>query len=470
MKKKLWNNIKQELKDNIFNQNILKKFINEFYETEVKIITEDQHILFIFRIVLINNDIKTVTKLLKITNDKNNNIISYLMDVINLTNNNYNNSPIKALIISYGIRKGKITPTILSKEETQQYHIYYNHKLPIALNAEEYGDIIDSSGDKTIISLKKNITLIIEKESNKNHIKYFKNGKLIYEWTDYLKEDNSLIREIGKTTIFWKDNEIIWTKVLKKSKPITKKKLSSDLNEMFITMDLETISINKDIGETLTPYLLSWYDGKRDKSHSYFINGGNIKNMIYSAMKDICIRKYKGYKIYLHNFSKFDGIFLIKYLITIGECEPVIHKGKIISFSFKPNWKKDFGNITFLDSYLLLQGSLKNLSKSFNIESPKDLFPILLNNINYQGSVPNIKYFNNITLQLSEEYDSYKEQFKGKIWIFREESIKYCIKDCIALYQILSKFNIKICIINILKKLIIHLIRLIPKLMKLWIF
>jgi hypothetical protein len=57
---------------------------------------------------------------------------------------------------------------------------------------------------KTIISLKKNITLVIEKEGNKNHIKYFKNGKQTYEWTDHIKEDNSLIREIGKTTIFWK--------------------------------------------------------------------------------------------------------------------------------------------------------------------------------------------------------------------------------------------------------------------------
>jgi hypothetical protein len=203
-------------------------------------------------------------------------------------------------------------------------------------------------------------------------------------------------------------------------------------------MDLETIGVSNGKGEVLSPYLLCWYDGKRDKNYSYFINDNiNLKGMIYSAMKDICIRKYKNYKIYLHNFSKFDSIFLIKYLTKIGKCDPIIHKGKIISFSFSPNWKKDF-RITFLDSYLLLPGSLKNLSKSFNIESPKDLFPILFNDINYQGSIPNIKYFNNIT---HEEYENYKEIFTNKIWNFKEESIKYCIKDCIALYQILWKFN-----------------------------
>lgn len=155
-------------------------------------------------------------------------------------------------------------------------------------------------------------------------------------------------------------------------------------------------------------------------------------------MKDICIRKYKGYKIYLHNFSKFDSIFLIKYLVNIGKCDPVIHKGKIISFSFKPNWKKDFGVITFLDSYLLLPSSLKNLSKSFSVAKPKDIFPIFFNNINYQGLVPDIKYFKNLSL---ENYENYKNQFLNKIWKFKEEAIKYCELDCISLSQILSKFN-----------------------------
>lgn len=203
-------------------------------------------------------------------------------------------------------------------------------------------------------------------------------------------------------------------------------------------MDIETIGINNGKGVTLSPYLLSWYDGKRDKAHSYFLENDNVKNIIYRAMKDICIRKYKRYKIYLHNFSKFDAIFLIKYLINIGKCEPMIHKGKIISFSFKPNWKKDFGRITFLDSYLLLPSSLKSLSKSFSVENPKDIFPILLNDINYQGLVPSYNYFKGISLI---EYENYKKTFINKIWKFKEEAIKYCELDCISLSQILSKFN-----------------------------
>jgi hypothetical protein len=61
------------------------------------------------------------------------------LDKVNLTNESYNNTPIKSLIISYGVRKGEITPTIpsipLVEKEGQgskYQHIYYNHKLPIA--------------------------------------------------------------------------------------------------------------------------------------------------------------------------------------------------------------------------------------------------------------------------------------------------------------------------------------------------
>ena len=108
----------------------------------------------------------------------------------------------------------------------------------------------------------------------------------------------------------------------------------------------------------------------------------------------------------MHNFSKFDALFLIKYLVALGKCKPIIHKDKIMSFRFSPNLKKDFGYITFLDSYLLLPSSLRKLCKSFNVKDSKGIFPYLLDNINYQGITPDIKYFPGISLI---EYNNYKD-------------------------------------------------------------
>jgi len=116
--------------------------------------------------------------LLKINNEQSGKTtIDFLLDAINATSNNYNNTPFKSLIISYGVRKGKITPTIATTKESPSSHIFYNHKLPIAITPEGYGDIIEVVGNTTMLSLNKNISLIIRKEGeetsriNKNHIK-----------------------------------------------------------------------------------------------------------------------------------------------------------------------------------------------------------------------------------------------------------------------------------------------------------
>lgn len=213
-------------------------------------------------------------------------------------------------------------------------------------------------------------------------------------------------------------------------------------------MDLETINYNN----TLIPYLLCWTDGII-KKHYYInhpaeikdyisINEGGVESsvlaMVLDAMVDISKRKYKGYNIYLHNFAKFDGYFLIKNLSQLGVTKPIIHNGRIISCKFRL-YESNY-SFTFMDSYLILPSSLKDLCESFglNKEDSKSIFPLSLNNVNYQGIVPEFKYFKDISL---DKYTKYKEFYKNKTWSFKEESIKYCTLDCIALHKILSKFN-----------------------------
>lgn len=73
------------------------------------------------------------------------------------------------------------------------------------------------------------------------------------------------------------------------------------------------------------------------------------------------------------------------------------------------------------DSLLLLPGSLNNLSKSFKIETPKEIFPrklfesetFLADYISNQ--VPDYnKYFNHSEVTL-EDYNNYCEQFKKNL-------------------------------------------------------
>jgi len=298
-----------------------------------------------------------------------------------------------------------------------------------------------SIGKNTIINLFQEN----EGENLINLVNYVKNGKVLFQWKDKIiswgEKDNKFIRFIGKSTIHYENGEKVLYKIEKKTSGITKKVLPKNikLSNKFITMDLETILINN----IHIPYLLCWYDGV--KTYSYFIKNlspklsqleDNILDMVTRAMRDINKKKYKNYKIYLHNFAKFDGYFLLKYLSQIGMTSPTIHKGRIISCKF--TLKDSKYEVTFMDSLLILPSSLKKLCNSFSVETIKSIFPFKLYDINYQGIVPDYNLFDKISLI---EYDSYKEQFKDKNWIFKDEAIKYCEIDCISLYQILNKFN-----------------------------
>lgn len=93
---------------------------------------------------------------------------------------------------------------------------------------------------------------------------------------------------------------------------------------------------------------------------------------------------------------------------------------------------------------LLLPSSLRKLAKSFSIlgVEAKSIFPYtFVNNIStflsYQGDVPPFSFFDKVT---EEEYNIYKANFINN-WSLKDETIKYCILDCVILHQILVKFN-----------------------------
>jgi len=197
-------------------------------------------------------------------------------------------------------------------------------------------------------------------------------------------------------------------------------------------MDIETfIKDNIHI-----PYCISWFDG--EQSFSYYLTYyKNPDAMIIDCMKDLMVRKYNNYKVYIHNLAGFDAYFLLKILVNLGIVKPIIHHGKIISINFKYNKYE----VTFRDSRQLLNASLRSLGEAFNVEITKSIFPYSYtheNNLNYNSHVPEFKYFTEIS---KIEYQDYMNQFIGKLWNLEIETVKYCNIDCISLYQILIKFN-----------------------------
>jgi len=397
-----------------------------------------------FRIQLEGNNLITIGKMQKLNKEDKEYYIDYIKYIINIKTEGYNSLSIKSIIFSYGIRDGLAPNKNIKENINIKNQIFYSNKLPISLNPEDYGKIIEKDeNNKYYIRTNSKIEIILKQdfiEQNKqklkiNKIKYFRNGNLILEWIDReinIEVPNTFSREIGATTYYYNNGELELKKILKKTGVFKKAKKDKKLQNNFITMDLETQLINN----IHTPYLLSWYNGLISKS--YFITDyKDFGDLLKNVLDDLV--EFNDYTVYFHNFAKFDSYFLLKYLVELGNIDPIIHNDKLISLTFTYNQQENkILKLKFNDSYLLLPGSLKNLSKSFSINNPKGIFPFGLNNLNYKGEVPNFKYFNNIN---QEEYKNYQNLYKNKIWNFKNEAIKYCKLDCIALFQILIKFN-----------------------------
>nr|QXM15420.1 DNA polymerase [Leucoagaricus naucinus] len=165
-----------------------------------------------------------------------------------------------------------------------------------------------------------------------------------------------------------------------------------NLNNKIITMDIETLVL---ANGKMKLYFISWFDGT--KANSYYLTdfNNNHKAMIGKAIKDLMKVKYDGFKIYLHNFGKFDGIFLLKQLNKLGIITLIINKGRFISIklSYSTNKESRVYSINFRDSYQLLLDYLNKLAKCFKVDTQKGIFPhrfVTEESLNYIGAVPSI--------------------------------------------------------------------------------
>jgi hypothetical protein len=179
----------------------------------------------------------------------------------------YNETQIESFIISYGFKEGKIK----NKEnltENISFQKYKNQNLPISMNPADYGRIIiqnkTESSVNYIIQKDKGLTINFNQFDKYNEIDFFKSGISLIKFTDILINKDSFLRQNeNKNFYFHFENgkQILFLSKIK-TKFISKTNKSKNLTNNFITLDIETFVQNN----SLTPYLISFYDGKTKKS------------------------------------------------------------------------------------------------------------------------------------------------------------------------------------------------------------
>ena len=450
-----WKEYKLELSKTLLSNSILSYFISLFYNTIVNNgSTEYSEYAIILKIKFTDGSIRSISKLLIInTSTPIEEIRDILLMYWTLRSEYYHLKEIDDLFILYKLlsKKRKFPSNIKlinqlrysNKKITNEY-TYDGYSLPNTVNTSEWGSIVHKDQMNSIyiesnIKIgKQTVYYNVFNYEDYHLVQVFLNNHLLFTFKDIFIKGYLTFKRIIQNNEFYFDNgQIINKKIERKVqhiKPISKNLYRTDL---FLTLDIET----KTIKGKLHPICISIYDGFTIKS--FFIDDYKSEyEMIYAAFETLKARKYNYQKLYIHNLSYFDGVFLLKHLSRLGKIKPLIRNGYIYNIRLELLGPKNQKYVIFLrDSLLILPLSLDKLSHSFKIKNKKTIFPILCLNdlpLDYKGKIPAAKYFKNYS-----EYSNYQLNHKEE-WDLKKELVKYCENDAIALHQILNYFSIEI--------------------------
>ena len=163
--------------------------------------------------------------------------------------------------------------------------------------------------------------------------------------------------------------------------------------------------------------------------------------LILDLVNELLRSKYDKVRFYCHNLGGFDIVYILHVLFAYNDSNPtdeynvsgLLRDEKIL----KVKISKNRGSLTILDSYAMMPNKLSDLGKDFDVATIKSEFPYEFstkNHLFYEGDMPTIKYYGDIS------YKQY-ESMSVAIWSFKEETIKYLINDLLSLHQILTKTN-----------------------------
>jgi hypothetical protein len=319
---------------------------------------------------------------------------------------------------------------------------YYNGSIiPLSMNLELYGAILNKMlsiyyilkfdlNPKGFFFHKDEFVLYIFVDGSKHEGILFKDKSVFAKFEDHLLEGSSFIRITDRFTIFIDNFTISHFEKLTVNSFITPSKPNAKLNTNIVTFDIETFV--KD--GSFVPYACGWFDGEFIKTY-YLSDFVSPYVMLLEALNDLLVFNPNA-KVFVHNFSNFDYMFLTKLLYENFIVKPYFKENKVISLTYqaKNNGKT---KIEMLDSYLILPSALRILAKKYKVEDQKGYFPynfVNENNLDYIGPTPDISMFNGITPEEFEGVMSYT-------WNFRNEVIRYLELDLKALYQVISKFS-----------------------------
>jgi len=439
--------------------------------------TDNQYVILLTRIHYYDGVTNTFDKAQRLDKSDQENLLKSMKDTLNLFSQYYVELEVAGITIDYRVREnltGKplkstfLAPALREKTKYPDKQLRKSTEklvkfdLPLNNNYSSWGEVKVRYDSLLIVQDFKDKSKTYHIDYTDRNVKRALVDIKIDGVTRLSFEDqfntSDLIRKINSSEYIIRNNTIILKKNSFKVETLKTIKADKKIVKNFITLDIETTVKNREH----IPYCICYYDGE-EKYSFYVTDFQDYDDMLNNAISSLLRSKYSGYQIYVHNLSNFDGVFLLNTLVSlVGDnikVYPIFKDGNMINIkiNFGPKLKY---NISFRDSYLLLPLPLHGLAEQFQVEHAKTIFPYnFLSDkhnpsvdLNYVGFIPNVNYFgdrasagSNFSKYLDDYLSSSSEKNKDgntlSNWSVKKETVRYCLNDCLSLYEVLTKFN-----------------------------
>jgi hypothetical protein len=342
----------------ILTNEMLVSYINKFGADIFSNIKDNSHLMLMCKVQFtsvpkdeigdaVDSGFRTLGQLTKVNFSEKELFIEYLTERMSILNDTYSSQPISQIIFSYIVKDGlaPIGDRRLLQDHSDKklnVHNFNNMNLPISLDPRDYGKVLvlnhlTLENDKWVYrsiveSGTKTFRIDISKDLMVNTVRI--QGAIDLEWVDTrlssdIEDSYTFMREIRKSTIYFMDGEVVLRKQMLPAKPFTKLVPDRQLTNSFYTLDIETIND----GGKLTPYLICGFDGT-----NYITSYGKDQKSLFTTFFDQLLSNIKlgtSIQVYAHNLSGFDGIFILRYLLSYGKVDPLIFNGRLMSFKVK---------------------------------------------------------------------------------------------------------------------------------------
>ena len=223
----------------------IKYHINIFWGAKPDVmnkIKDNQHVLFILRLQFSNGQIRTLNKMVKLTKLDLKFLLDLLNDKVQTSQDGYKTMSLNTIIFAYAIVDGKISSNLQNNSNVKLHTIYNRYKLPITLDALEYGTLIykDTINNIFIMRINKTNVATIRCTDNINYVSIDRDGLEPITYKDIKIDSNTFIRQLNSIEYRYHNKELVLsTKKVRTQfiKPIEK---STEESTSFLTMDIET--------------------------------------------------------------------------------------------------------------------------------------------------------------------------------------------------------------------------------------